>query len=45
MLVQNRETDKLLELIRGRAPDIVLTLEPDEFWARALAVLDSEYPF
>lgn len=45
VLVQNRETDKLLELIRGRAPDIVLTLEPDEFWARALAVLDSEYPF
>jgi endonuclease/exonuclease/phosphatase (EEP) superfamily protein YafD len=45
VLVQNRQADKLLGLIEASAPDLVLTLEPDEFWARALAVLDPEYPF
>jgi len=45
VLVQNREAGKLVELIRRSAPDLVLTLEPDAFWARELAVLEPEYPF
>ena len=45
VLVQNRETGKLLELVRSTAPDLVLALEPDEFWARHLAALEAEYPF
>lgn len=45
VLVQNRESAKLIELIRGSAPDVVVTLEPDGFWARELAALEPEYPF
>jgi len=45
VLVQNREAGKLVELIRRSAPDLVLPLEPDAFWARELAVLEPEYPF
>ena len=45
VLVQNRDSRKLLALIRDSAPDLVLTLEPDEFWARELAVLEPDFPF
>ena len=45
VLVQNRDSGKLLALIEDTAPDLVLTLEPDAFWANEFAVLDAGFPF
>jgi endonuclease/exonuclease/phosphatase (EEP) superfamily protein YafD len=41
---ENRRVQPLLDLIAAARPDVVLTLEPDGFWQRALAVLDRDFP-
>lgn len=43
--MHNEEYDRLLREIDDRQPDIVLTLETDEKWQKALSVLKEDYPY
>ena len=45
VLDRNRNSQLLLDLVAATRPDVVLALEPDAFWQRALSVLDGEFPF
>ncbi len=45
VLIENRETGKLLELVKKTNPDLVLLAEPDERWLNELGELDKAYPF
>jgi len=45
VLMENRRTDRLLQLIGEKEPDLVLLLETDDWWREQLAVLDRDYPF
>ena len=45
VLLDNREADRFLAVVRRYDPDVVLVLEPDAWWARALAPLDAAYPY
>ena len=45
VLAQNRDTRPLLDLVARTRPDVLLALEPDQFWRDRLAVLDDEFPF
>lgn len=44
VLQENRRADRLIELIRRHDPDVVLTVETDQWWAEQLSVLDEIYP-
>ena len=41
----NREVGKLLALIEQYQPDIVLTLESDDWWEEQLAPLEKDWPY
>ncbi len=41
----NRQHEKLLHLIREESPDLVLALEVNDAWMRALRELTDEYPY
>ena len=43
--MHNRETDKLLNLVNDIKPDILLTLETDEYWQQSLQCLETRYPY
>ncbi len=43
VLTPNREYQKLIDLVRERDPDILLTLESDKRWEEALSVLEDRY--
>jgi len=45
IFIENRESQKLLDLIKRADPDLVLLAEPDERWTRELATLETDYPF
>ncbi|MRN37938.1 endonuclease [Neisseria sp. N95_16] len=45
VLTTNRQADKLLSLIRQYRPDVVLTLESDQWWENALAELETDHPY
>jgi endonuclease/exonuclease/phosphatase (EEP) superfamily protein YafD len=45
VLMSNRQAGRLVEIVRDRAPDLVLTLEPDDWWERELRVLEDDYPY
>ena len=45
VLMENRNADGLLAIVRNADPDLVLAMEPDGFWAGKLAALDGAYPF
>ena len=45
VLIENRETAKLLKLVKKTNPDLVLLAEPDERWLNELGELDKAYPF
>lgn len=45
VLIENRETAKLLELVKQVNPDVILLAEPDERWLREVSELELEYPF
>ena len=45
VLIENRETKKLLRLIEKVSPDLVLLAEVDEYWTNAVAELEKKYPF
>ncbi len=45
VLTPNRNVDELIMLVRQCNPDILVTLESDEWWQQRLDVLESDYPF
>jgi len=45
VLMTNRDYGALLRLVEQRQPDVLLLLETDESWARAIRPLQSRYPF
>jgi endonuclease/exonuclease/phosphatase (EEP) superfamily protein YafD len=44
VLMENEEHDRLLAVIRDEDPDVVLTVETNARWARALEPLTEKYP-
>lgn len=44
VLQDNRDREAVLDLVRARNPDVVLFVETDAVWARALAPLAKAYP-
>jgi len=44
VLMTNHSADKLIKLIRLHQPDVVVTLETDQWWEDALQPIHSEYP-
>jgi endonuclease/exonuclease/phosphatase (EEP) superfamily protein YafD len=42
--MENREAARLLRLIRSRSPDLVLTVETDDWWEEQLRALEEDYP-
>jgi len=45
VLMINRDYAPLIELVRSRDPDLVLLLETDAGWAKAIAPLHARYPY
>jgi len=45
VFVENRESDKLLTLIKKVNPDLILLAEPDERWLSEVSELEKSYPF
>ncbi len=44
VLMENRESEAFLDIVRKYDPDIILTLETDEWWEEALRTLEEKYP-
>ena len=44
VLMSNRDSDRLLRIIRDSDPDVIITLEPDGWWEQQLCVLEDDYP-
>lgn len=45
VLTTNDDTQKLVELIQQKQPDILITLESDEKWEKALNQIETDYPY
>jgi endonuclease/exonuclease/phosphatase (EEP) superfamily protein YafD len=45
ILMTNRSSDRFLAAIREADPDLVLVLEPDDWWADAISELGERYPY
>ena len=45
VLIENRETGKLLRLVEKLNPDLVLLAEVDEYWTEKVAELEKRYPY
>ncbi len=44
VLMDNTNYDKLIQLVQKYKPDVLLTLESDEKWQKALKPLEKDYP-
>lgn len=44
VLIENRDASKLIRLVRDVDPDIVLTVETDDFWRDQLADFENTHP-
>ena len=44
VLMDNRKSEALLEIIREYDPDVIVTMETDEWWEGALRTLEEQYP-
>ncbi len=44
VLMGNRESKAFLNIVREYDPDIILTVETDQWWERALRTLEDSYP-
>lgn len=44
VLMDNRKSAELIEIVRARDPDLVLVVEPDSWWEDQLRVLEADYP-
>ena len=45
VLMENRQSQKLIDRVRAKQPDIFFAVETDARWARELSVLESTYPY
>lgn len=45
VLTPNKQSDKLLDLVKEKQPDILLTLESDKWWEKQLSVLEEDYAY
>lgn len=45
VLTPNKKHGKLIAHVNERQPDLLLTLETDKHWEKALAVIEKEYPY
>jgi endonuclease/exonuclease/phosphatase (EEP) superfamily protein YafD len=45
VLISNRQDARLRQLVAEVRPDVLLALEPDDWWARALRPLQLAYPY
>lgn len=45
VLMTNRNAAGLIEMVRRETPDLLLTLETDDWWEKQLAVLEGDYPY
>lgn len=45
VLISNRKSDKLLQLVKAYQPDIFLAVETDDWWAKQLEHLDDLYEY
>jgi endonuclease/exonuclease/phosphatase (EEP) superfamily protein YafD len=45
VLTPNRNSDSLVALVKKHQPDILVTLESDQWWEDRLSVLESEMPY
>ncbi len=44
VLKDNRKSEAFLDIVRTYDPDVILTVETDEWWEKALSTLEDEYP-
>jgi endonuclease/exonuclease/phosphatase (EEP) superfamily protein YafD len=45
VMMENTAYDRVLQLVRETKPDVLLAVETDDRWVRALEPLSSEYPY
>ena len=45
VLTTNRNAKGLIELVRENVPDILVTLESDDWWKAQLDILEPDYPY
>lgn len=45
VLTPNDETQKLVDLVKDKQPDILITLETDKKWETALNQIEADYPY
>lgn len=45
VLTPNNDTQKLVDLVNDKQPDILITLESDKKWEKALSVIEEDYPY
>jgi len=45
VLMGNRESGRLLDLVSAHRPDVVLLLEPDAWWEERMRALEASYPY
>lgn len=45
VLAPNRNSDALIKLVNEHKPDILVTLESDQWWQEQLSVLESDMPY
>ena len=45
VLITNRQDARLRQMVKDAQPDVLLVLEPDAWWARALRPLQPAYPY
>lgn len=44
VLMDNRESEAFLDIVRKYDPDVILTVEPDQWWEKALRSLEETHP-
>lgn len=45
VLMDNRKADALIDLIRQKNPDIICTVETDDWWENKLRTIEDTYPY
>ncbi len=45
VLMDNRESEAFLDIVREYEPDVILTVETDGWWEEALRTLEEAYPY
>jgi len=45
VLTPNKRSDKLIDLVQERDPDLLLTLESDKRWEEEMAVIEKDYKY